>query len=129
MATQMTAVRKALASTSCLMLLAPLFAITGYLYTFVFLTGPLAGFPAPQRHLLQFDHQKAEHTFANGTDEWSMQTELFSSNEFQAYPYVSNGYFGQTLPAEGLGYWVQQNRSTTKGTPSLNSLSSTLLLK
>ncbi|RFU27066.1 hypothetical protein B7463_g9262, partial [Scytalidium lignicola] len=42
-------------------------------------------------------------------------------NHFQAYPYVANGYFGQTLPAEGVGYWIQSNRSADGQSWSFNN--------
>jgi len=129
MATLMTAVRKAAARTSCLILLAPVFAITGFIYAFIFSRGPLSGFQGPLWQSLQFSLRREEHSSAHAADEWSMQTKIFRPNEFQAYPYVSNGYFGQTLPAEGVGYWVQQNTSTTTRTLSINSLSPTLLFR
>ncbi|KAH8802506.1 family 65 glycoside hydrolase [Xylogone sp. PMI_703] len=49
-------------------------------------------------------------------DEWLLQTSTFRPNHFQSYPNVANGYFGQTLPAEGVGYWIQRNR-TADGEP------------
>ena len=56
-----------------------------------------------------------------GLDEkngWTASTERFSPNQYQRRPYVSNGYFGQNLPIEGVGYWVDQNE--TSGDSALN---------
>ncbi|PKX99836.1 glycoside hydrolase family 65 protein [Aspergillus campestris IBT 28561] len=38
-------------------------------------------------------------------------TDSFLPNHYQTAPYVSNGYFGQTLPSEGMGYWVQRGEN------------------
>ncbi|KAH8815399.1 putative maltose phosphorylase [Xylogone sp. PMI_703] len=39
---------------------------------------------------------------------WTITTNTFCPNHFQAAPYVANGYIGQALPAEGTGYWVEK---------------------
>lgn len=49
--------------------------------------------------------------------QWTLTTETFTPNRYQCAPYVSNGYFGQTLPAEGAGYWVERKAD---GSPALN---------
>ncbi|KAK5988351.1 Periplasmic/secreted acid trehalase ATH1 [Cladobotryum mycophilum] len=48
---------------------------------------------------------------------WVLTTESFTPNRYQSAPYVSNGYFGQTLPAEGTGYWIER---LPDGSPALN---------
>lgn len=37
---------------------------------------------------------------------WILETNEFGPNQYQRTPYVSNGYIGQRLPAEGVGYWI-----------------------
>lgn len=37
---------------------------------------------------------------------WILETNEFVPNQYQRTPYVSNGYIGQRLPAEGVGYWI-----------------------
>jgi hypothetical protein len=37
---------------------------------------------------------------------WTLETNEFVPNQYQRTPYVSNGYIGQRLPAEGVGYWI-----------------------
>lgn len=54
--------------------------------------------------------------------EWVMLTETFQPNHYQANPYVANGYFGQTLPAEGVGYWIQKNDGIPGEAWSVNSM-------
>ncbi|VUC29886.1 unnamed protein product [Clonostachys rosea] len=54
---------------------------------------------------------------SNGRVAYTLKNNKFTPNQYQAAPYVSNGYFGQALPAEGVGYWVFQNED---GTPALN---------
>ncbi|UKZ78628.1 hypothetical protein TrVFT333_006374 [Trichoderma virens FT-333] len=46
------------------------------------------------------------------SDPWILSTNQFIPNRYQSSPYVANGYFGQRLPAEGIGYWVYQDNST-----------------
>ncbi|UKZ52828.1 hypothetical protein TrVGV298_006615 [Trichoderma virens] len=53
------------------------------------------------------------------SDPWILSTNQFIPNRYQSSPYVANGYFGQRLPAEGIGYWVYQDNST--GDYQLNS--------
>lgn len=53
--------------------------------------------------------------------DWVLTTNTFKPNHYQSAPYVSNGYFGQALTAEGTGYWVYKK---TDGSPALNGLSS-----
>ncbi|KAL6852094.1 carbohydrate-binding module family 32 protein [Trichoderma novae-zelandiae] len=45
-------------------------------------------------------------------DSWLLSTDQFQGNHYQRSPYVANGYFGQRLPAEGVGYWIYRNEST-----------------
>ncbi|PLN76121.1 glycoside hydrolase family 65 protein [Aspergillus taichungensis] len=45
--------------------------------------------------------------------EWLLCTNSFVPNHYQTAPYVSNGYFGQTLPSEGMGYWIQRGENGT----------------
>ena len=42
---------------------------------------------------------------------WMLCTDAFVPNHYQTAPYVSNGYFGQTLPSEGMGYWIQRGEN------------------
>ncbi|KAK7228012.1 hypothetical protein V2G26_000182 [Clonostachys chloroleuca] len=56
-------------------------------------------------------------TASNDRVDYILRINKFTPNQYQAAPYVSNGYFGQALPAEGVGYWVFQNED---GTPALN---------
>lgn len=37
---------------------------------------------------------------------WILETNEFQPNRYQRTPYVSNGYIGQRLPAEGAGFWI-----------------------
>lgn len=46
------------------------------------------------------------------SDPWILSTKQFTANRYQNSPYVANGYFGQRLPAEGVGYWTYQDNST-----------------
>ncbi|RFU81709.1 carbohydrate-binding module family 32 [Trichoderma arundinaceum] len=46
------------------------------------------------------------------SDPWILSTNQFIANFYQSTPYVANGYFGQRLPAEGVGYWIYQDNST-----------------
>lgn len=41
--------------------------------------------------------------------DWLLETTRFMPNHFQTAPYVANGYFGQTLPSEGVGYWIERD--------------------
>ncbi|KAH8703343.1 putative maltose phosphorylase [Talaromyces proteolyticus] len=41
-------------------------------------------------------------------EDWLLETHTFLPNHFQTAPHVSNGYFGQTLPSEGVGYWIER---------------------
>lgn len=43
---------------------------------------------------------------------WILSTKQFVGNRYQNSPYVANGYFGQRLPAEGVGYWTYRDDST-----------------
>jgi hypothetical protein len=117
MAEKDRAVRRSPAIPKCLVFLAPLLAIASFAYTFL---SPASRPFAFQSSLWQALGRELPRSTYSG--EWLMQTTVLSQNEFQAYPYVSNGYFGQTLPAEGVGYWVQQNKSTASGGFSVNSL-------
>ncbi|KAB5585706.1 glycoside hydrolase family 65 protein [Coniochaeta sp. 2T2.1] len=40
------------------------------------------------------------------SDPWTLSTTTFTPNHYQSSAYVANGYFGQRLPAEGVGYWT-----------------------
>lgn len=51
---------------------------------------------------------------------WTLTTNKFDPNHYQTAPYVSNGYFGQALPSEGVGYWIERNFSASKGSWELN---------
>lgn len=51
---------------------------------------------------------------------WILTTDTFQPNHYQAAPYVANGYFGQTLPAEGVGFWAFKKDD---GSPDLNGMS------
>lgn len=48
----------------------------------------------------------------HNSDPWILTTNQFIANRYQTSPYVANGYFGQRLPAEGVGYWIYQDHST-----------------
>jgi hypothetical protein len=39
---------------------------------------------------------------------WTVSTDTFCPNHFSTAPYVSNGYFGQSLPSEAVGYWIEK---------------------
>lgn len=39
---------------------------------------------------------------------WTVSTDTFCPNHFRTAPYVANGYFGQTLPSESVGYWIEK---------------------
>ena len=52
------------------------------------------------------------HGGAAHSDPWLLSTDQFQGNHYQSSPYVANGYFGQRLPAEGVGYWIYRNEST-----------------
>ncbi|GAA6018450.1 hypothetical protein JCM10207_000898 [Rhodosporidiobolus poonsookiae] len=43
-------------------------------------------------------------TNSTGTDLWTLTTTDFQRESWQTEPYVSNGYIGQRIPAEGFGY-------------------------
>lgn len=60
------------------------------------------------------------------SDHWILSTMQFIANRYQNSPYVANGYFGQRLPAEGVGYWTYQDNST--GSYVLNCLYSVVSL-
>ena len=114
---------KTVANMSCLMLLALFLGIASIICGLLFsgsIQFNLGRSQWKQSWLSQKEHQVNSQ---KGDDDWLMQTENFRPNEFQACPYVSNGYFGQTLPAEGVGYWIQQNRSPGKKAWSINSQS------
>lgn len=57
-----------------------------------------------QQWLLHSGHQ-------NQHPDWLLETTTFTPNHFQTAPYVANGYFGQTLPSEGVGYWIERDAS------------------
>ena len=40
---------------------------------------------------------------------WTISTNTFCPNHFQTGPYVANGYFGQALPSEAVGYWTEKH--------------------
>lgn len=44
-------------------------------------------------------------------DDWVLETRTFLPNHYQTAPYVSNGYFGQSLPSEGVGYWIERDEN------------------
>ncbi|KAH8588922.1 family 65 glycoside hydrolase [Bisporella sp. PMI_857] len=44
---------------------------------------------------------------------WLLCTDSFVPNRYQTAPHVANGYFGQSLPAEGAGYWIQRAENGT----------------
>lgn len=60
------------------------------------------------------------------SDPWILSTKQFIANRYQNSPYVANGYFGQRLPAEGVGYWTYRDNST--GGYVLNCLYSVISL-
>lgn len=60
------------------------------------------------------------------SDTWTLSTKQFIANRYQNSPYVANGYFGQRLPAEGVGYWIYEDNST--GGYMLNCLYSEISL-
>jgi hypothetical protein len=68
------------------------------------------------------DHPLAE-SFENSS--WTLTSTRFVPNKFQHRPYVANGYFGQNLPAEGVGYWADRNHSD--GCPAINGAQKTPL--
>ncbi|KAH6699031.1 family 65 glycoside hydrolase [Leptodontidium sp. MPI-SDFR-AT-0119] len=39
---------------------------------------------------------------------WTVSTDTFCPNHFRTAPYVANGYFGQALPSESVGYWIEK---------------------
>ena len=39
---------------------------------------------------------------------WTISTDTFCPNHFSTAAYVANGYFGQTLPSEAVGYWTEK---------------------
>jgi hypothetical protein len=39
---------------------------------------------------------------------WSISTSTFCPNRFSTAPYVANGYFGQALPSESTGFWIEK---------------------
>lgn len=41
---------------------------------------------------------------------WVLETNEFVPNQYQRTPYISNGYIGQRLPADGVGYWIDIDR-------------------
>ena len=51
---------------------------------------------------------------------WTLATESYTPNHYQTAPYVANGYFGQALPSEGVGYWIERNFSASEGSWELN---------
>ena len=71
--------------------------------------------------------QPAKATSPNQED-WLLTSEDFTPNVYQSNPYVANGYFGQSLPAEGSGYWVQRNLSAHPEDFSVNGISASHLL-
>lgn len=70
---------------------------------------------------------KPEHSQEEADDIWTLSTNTFAPGHYQTAPYVANGYFGQTLPTEGVGYWVENDGSLNDmfqipyPTPSLQS--------
>ena len=102
------------------MLLAPIFAITSVVYGVLFSRATLFDLGSFRWRPLWVGQEHAQSWPYRG-DDWLMQSGKFNPNEYQVYPYVANGYFGQTLPAEGVGYWIQQNKSTAEKSWSINS--------
>lgn len=45
------------------------------------------------------------------SEDWVLETRAFLPNHYQTSPYVSNGYFGQSLPVEGVGYWIERDEN------------------
>jgi hypothetical protein len=67
--------------------------------------------------------QAGEERVAAGTFDpitWTLTTDTYAPNHYQTAPYVANGYFGQALPSEGVGYWIERNFSASKGSWELN---------
>lgn len=61
-----------------------------------------------------------ESTYVDGSlCSWELTTAEFVPNHDQSSPYVADGYFGQRLLAEGVGYWIYvaalENMSRTVG--------------
>jgi hypothetical protein len=61
-----------------------------------------------QLNLDYYSENKDRLDLLKGDDDWSwvLETNEFVPNQYQRTPYVSNGYIGQRLPAEGVGYWI-----------------------
>jgi hypothetical protein len=55
----------------------------------------------------QYNHHQSDD------ETWLLCTDSFVPNRYQTAPHVANGYFGQSLPAEGAGYWIQQAENGT----------------
>ncbi|CRG91163.1 hypothetical protein PISL3812_08211 [Talaromyces islandicus] len=61
-------------------------------------------------HAIQSAQQWLPHNGQQQQDPgWLLETTTFTPNHFQTAPYVANGYFGQTLPSEGVGYWIERD--------------------
>lgn len=62
---------------------------------------------------------------------WLLYTNTFVPNRYQKAPRVANGYFGQTLPAEGVGYCIQraEDGSYVKNSKCFGELSQALIAK
>ena len=118
----MAKIERSVATTSRLLFLAPFFAIASVAYALAFSTGAQFDPNSYNWQTLWLGHLRNPQASKVQADNWIMQAAGFSPNQFQTYPYVANGYFGQTLPAEGVGYWIQKNRSTDTEASSINSL-------
>lgn len=63
-----------------------------------------------------------EATPSSSDDEWIFRTTTINTTSFQAEPYVSNGYIGARLPAEGMGLRIHpaidyEDMNGTQGWP------------
>ncbi len=109
------------AVSSCPIAFAFLFAVSSVTYALIFSKGILFGIQSYRWHELDFKLPGQLKPSQEDLDDWVMSTNTFRPNEYQTYPYVANGYFGQSLPAEGSGYWIQKNESSIATGWSLNS--------
>ncbi|OIW27858.1 glycoside hydrolase family 65 protein [Coniochaeta ligniaria NRRL 30616] len=62
-----------------------------------------------RRDIGSFDHDASGSS--GDADSWTLSTDTFTANHYQSSAYVANGYFGQRLPAEGVGYWIYRDDS------------------
>ncbi|KAH8906678.1 glycoside hydrolase family 65 protein [Coniochaeta sp. PMI_546] len=64
-------------------------------------------------HTRAHSHDRSGGDSASGdADPWTLSTDTFTTNHYQSSTYVANGYFGQRLPVEGVGYWIYRDNAT-----------------